>query len=63
MEALKQDLLSAKNTPNVTNTNQETSEDTERKLLQGEEVIGVELTNKEIRLANKYKQVKSMGIR
>ena len=50
MEALKQDLLSAKNTPNVTNTNQETSEDTERKLLQGEEVIAVETVSEDFTL-------------
>ena len=50
MEALKQDLLSAKNTPNVINTNQETSEDTERKLLQGEEVIAVDTVSEDFTL-------------
>ena len=50
MEALKQDLLSAKNTPNAVNTNQETSEDVERKLLQGEEVIAVDTVSEDFTL-------------
>ena len=50
MEALKQDLLSAKNTPNALNKSVQTSEDVEQKLLQGEEVIAVDTVSEDYTL-------------